>query len=73
MIDCSSIHYYRYVCAYALNSNGTGGWSTDGIEIVNIAEINEYGYRVICNSSHVTPFTVLVNIHQVEVRFNMNV
>ena len=41
----------------------------DGIEVVKIAEINESEYHVICNSSHVTPFTVLVNIHQVEVRF----
>ena len=54
-------------------SNGMGGWSTDGIEVVNMKQLDEYEYQLLCNSSHVTPFTVLVNIHQVEVRFNMNV
>ena len=50
-----------------------GGWSTDGIEVVNMKQLDDYEYQLLCNSSHVTPFTVLVNIHQVEVRFNMNV
>ena len=40
-----------------LFSNGTGGWSTEGLTLVAVDKLE---HRVVCNSSHLTSFAVLV-------------
>ena len=55
---------------YFYRANGNGTWSTNGIETVSIKSettIKGIQYNLICNSSHITPFVVLVDLHGVEV------
>ena len=42
------------------------GWLRDGIKELDITDLGSYSYRVRCESSHLTSFSVLVDI--VEVR-----
>ena len=55
---------------YFYRASGNGTWSTDGIERVSIkyeTTMKGIQYNLICNSSHITPFVVLVDLHGVEV------
>ena len=55
---------------YFNRASGNGTWSTDGIELVSIKyETTKKGiqYNLVCNTSHITPFVVLVDLHGVEV------
>ena len=55
-----SSELFHTVCHLILKimfSNNTGGWSTEGLTLVTVDELE---HRVVCNSSHLTSFAVLV-------------
>ena len=65
-----SSYYCYYNLLYFYRASGNGTWSTDGIERVSIkyeTTMKGIQYNLICNSSHITPFVVLVDLHGVEV------
>ena len=54
--------------------DGRGDWSDEGIKIINVSKrcsgsVEENNtlvqYTIVCNSSHLTPFVVLVDAHGV--------
>ena len=65
-------HFLNIIIFYRASGNGT--WSMEGIELVSmktttmlIGDIEYIQYTLVCNSSHITPFAVLVDIYGVEV------
>ena len=58
-------------------SNGFGDWSTEGIDVVNDTITTNGNYtrsNVVCRINHLTPFVVLVDVHDIQVcdMYNIN-
>lgn len=66
------VHFYFVKNDVIYRSNKSGGWSREGIEQVSSTyHTTDNGVHItlVSNSSHITPFVVLVDVHGVEVRY----
>lgn len=59
------------VIYFVYSPNGNGNWSQEGIETIDVILIgsiddeDQVQYQLICNATHLTPFVVLVDAHDV--------
>lgn len=54
---------YNYLCVVIGDSDRRGGWSRDGVELVEELSNN---ISTVCRSYHLTSFAVLVSFHEPE-------
>ena len=73
MNPCVKYTYYIYVCIYIcsyiciciyliFSNQSTGGWSTEGI-----IQDNDASLPILCNTTHLTSFCILVSTREAEV------
>ena len=65
---CVHLSEYVHVCAFGVSLCVTSScrqWLVDGVKVLSVEDLCSYSYKVRCESTHLTSFSVIVDIVEV--------